>query len=153
MNEHGVLVFAELIIRVGMATGARDRVSGPVLAVPLTHKAVNEYSRIFIRSGWSHGFSISSCCFELRRGIRDLWSVKILNSNRPERKRRHFLIVHTMPRSSRSIAAHRLYVSVRKREPHWTMCQLLSSCFCIRMNPSPLRRLASVRRHVGQLGS
>ena len=66
---------------VGMETGARDRASGPALAVALTHRAVNDFSRIFIRSRWSRGFSTSSSCFELRIGIRGLWSVKILNSH------------------------------------------------------------------------
>ena len=58
MNGGGVLVFAELIIRVGMKAGTHDRASGPALAFPLTHEAVNEYSKIFIRSRWSRGFSI-----------------------------------------------------------------------------------------------
>ena len=58
MSCGGVLVFAELIIRIGMKTGTRGKAAGPALAVPLTHEVVNVYSKIFIRSRWSRGFSL-----------------------------------------------------------------------------------------------
>ena len=60
MNERSVLVFAELIIRGWHGNRCtRDRVSGPVLAVSLSHEAVNEYSRIFhteLLESWVHYF-------------------------------------------------------------------------------------------------